>query len=266
MVSLVTLFISLPYKQHNYYAWVFHSASDTTVLCWWVVQWKKKHSRQPAWFLPLSEKRQKPMPNSCYCWRSGLICRRKISWAVIWVSTSFYSDSSGEGWEGIKVWRNRGMAGIDEMEKEKSIPDWERDQSAMFASSQLGFMLHARTLHTHTHTHGTKSHGKLRTKTAPLTEAGLDSENRADSKQTGPNMFRFGFIFRSFFVCGLRCIFVPSIKSATLQSAFWVTVCYDLLRIQTTFCRTSGSNGYAIVRLFGPVRDEKKTYSLETLL
>lgn len=32
MVSLVTLFISLPYKQHNYYAWVFHSASDSSVL------------------------------------------------------------------------------------------------------------------------------------------------------------------------------------------------------------------------------------------
>lgn len=37
--------------------------------------------------------------------------------------------------------------GIDEMEKEKSIPDWVLDQSAMFAS-QLGFMLHTRTLYT----------------------------------------------------------------------------------------------------------------------
>lgn len=206
------------------------------------------------------------MPNSCYYWRSSLICRCKVSWAVIWVSTSFYSDSAGEGWEGIKLWRNRGMAGIDEMEKEKSIPVWERDQSAMFASSQLGFMLHART--PHTHTHGTKSGSKLWTKTIPLTEAGLDSENRADSKQTGPNMFRFSFIFRSFFVwymCDLRCIFVPSIRSVTLQSVFWVTVCYDLLRIQTTFCRTSGSNSYVIIRLFGLVHVEKKMYSLETL-
>lgn len=73
---------------------------------------------------------------------------RFIIWVTTYLSILIYSAVVGwvEGIKKKKVLQQR-HGRIDEMEKEKSIPDWVLDQSAMFASL-LGFMLHLRTLYT----------------------------------------------------------------------------------------------------------------------